>query len=73
MAAFCVVVDIPINQFLIEEVLVVYQVFMIVNKLFLNGSVIPFDECVDFGTSRVDKQMGNPICFQLLVKFPQIF
>ena len=57
MRSFSVVPDEPGNQMAIELIGDKQQLFMIIDKFFLNGSIKPFDMSIHFGRSGISVPM----------------
>ncbi len=56
-----------------EKAFIMDNIQMVVDKFFLDRSVISFNNAIDLWTPRIDKQMGNLCFLQSLMEFPEIF
>jgi len=61
-----------LRKMLMEEGFIMDYIQMVVDKFFLDRSVISLNNTVNLGTSRIDKQMGNSCFLQCLIKFSKI-
>ena len=46
---------------------------ILINKFFLDGTVVALNEGIDLGTPRIDKEVGNLVSLQLLIKGTLVF
>ena len=63
-----IIIDNIIRQFVAKDPFVMNYVQVGIDKLILQGAIVPFNESVNFGTPRVDEVVRNGVFLLLSVK-----
>lgn len=66
-----VIEDKVVDEFFSEAGQIVNKVEVMVDELFLKGSVKSFNTAVDLWTARIGKVVRDPLAFQIGIKIPQ--
>jgi len=72
MNSFGIIEDKIFGKFLVKELFIRKKTYMVVNELFLDGSVVPFNVGIDLRTPGIGEDVEDTVLLEVFMEIPEV-